>query len=605
MIISALCRHYDILKDDAEGNIPSKGYSRIKVSFAMTLSEDGELLGIVDLREKNNKGKVISMPYMIVPEQEGRSGSAVRPNFLWDNCGYVLGLSKRNDNSKKNRKYDCLKKFEAFKKKHHILLDGVDDPFAVAILKFLDKWDPKKALESHAVKSIYDELIAGGNIVFRLDGYTGYAHEREDIKNAWGNLHREEGRQVIAQCLVTGKLSKIQETHTKIKGVIGISSDSALVAINSPATNAYDSYGKSKAFNAPVSEEAVFKYTTALNYLLSSPLSHIQVGDATTVFWAESPVKTYVELAGFLLSPPASSDADGKRRDRSTERLIKDVLECVRDGRRISDITDEINEETKFYILGLSPNAGRIAIRYFYVNSFGNFVRNIYHHYRCMEIQEGHKFIPVWQMLNETIPKKSKDKKVLPLLGGQIMRSIITGAPYPYTIYSNILGRIRAEQDDRDKGIYSINSTRASIIKAYLSRNARVLKNKSYKEVLTVSLNEKSQNNAYLLGRLFALLEKAQENAADGKLNSTIKDRYFSTASASPGLVFPTLLRLSQHHIAKSDKNKWVEIRIGEVIGRLNSFPAHLNIEEQGVFILGYYHQREAFFKKNTEHAQN
>ncbi|MGE5633428.1 MAG: type I-C CRISPR-associated protein Cas8c/Csd1, partial [Caulobacteraceae bacterium] len=442
-------------------------------------------------------------------------------------------------------------------------------------------------------------------IVFRLDGYTGYAHEREAIKNAWENMPGEKGGQVVAQCLATGKMANIQETHTKIKGVIGISSDSALVAINSPATNAYDSYGKSKAFNAPVSEEAVFKYTTALNYLLSSPSTHMQIGDATTVFWAESPGKVYAELAGFLLSPPASNNTDGEKRDRSTERLIKDVLDCVRDGRRISDISNEINEETRFYILGLSPNAGRIAIRYFYVNSFGNFIKNISQHYRDMELREEQKFIPVWQLLNETVPKKSKDKKVPPLLGGQIMRSIITGAPYPYTIYSNIIGRIRAEQDDRDRGIYSINSTRASIIKAYLLRSARILKNKSYGEVLTMSLNEKSQNNAYLLGRLFALLEKAQENAAEGKLNSTIKDRYFSTASASPGLVFPTLLRLSQHHIEKSDRNRWVEIKMGEIMDGLNTFPAHLNIEEQGVFILGYYHQREAFFRKNTEQVEN
>lgn len=561
MIISSLCKYYDILKEE-EDDIPLMGYSRIKVSFALTLSEEGELLDITDLREKDKKGKIILMPYEIVPEQKGRSGTSPQPYYLCDNCGYVLGLSKKDDG---------MKKFEAFKNKHYVLLDGVLDPFAESILKFLNKWEPERALESHAVMKMYDELIAGGNIIFRLDGYIGYAHEKEAIKNALGNLPREEGGQVIAQCLVTGKMGNIQETHTKIKGVMGISSDSALVAINSPATNAYDSYGKSKAFNAPVSEEAVFKYTTALNYLLSSPATHMQIGDATTVFWAESPIKTYTELAGFLLSPPVIHDTDGDKRDRSTERIIGDVLDCVRDGRRISDVMDEINDETKFYILGLSPNAGRIAIRYFFLNSFGRFIRNVSQHYRDMELRGNQKFIPVWQLLNETVPKKSKDKKVPPLLGGQIMRSIITGAPYPYTIYSNIINRIRAEQDDRERGIYSINSTKASIIKAYL------------------------------LGRLFAFLEKAQENAADGKLNSTIKDRYFSTASASPGLVFPTLLRLSQHHLAKSDRNKWVEIRIGEVMNGLNFFPAHLNIEEQGVFILGYYHQREAFFKKNNE----
>ncbi len=604
MIITALCKYYDILKNDVGCNIPSKGYGRIKVSFTLILSEDGELLNIVDLREKNKKGKIVSIPYMILPEQKGRSGIAPQPYYLCDNCEYVLGLWKKGNNSKKDnykKKDNSLEKFKAFKDKHHVLLDGVDDPFAKAILRFLDRWNPEKALENHAVNTLFDELVSGGNIVFRLDGYLGYAHEREDVKNAWERLSTEKGEQVIGQCLVTGKISNIQETHTKIKGVIGISSDSALVAINSPAANAYDSYGKSKAFNAPISQEAVFKYTTALNYLLSCSSSHIQIGDATTVFWAESPVEAYTELAGFLLSPPIGNDRDSEKRDRSTEKLVRDVLDCVRDGRRINDITDEINEETKFYILGLSPNAGRIAIRYFYIKSFGSFIKNVSQHYSDMELGDEPKFIPVWQLLDETIPKKSKDKKVSPLLGGQIMRSIIVGAPYPFTIYSSILGRIRAEQDDRERKIFTVNSIRASIIKAYLTRNARVLKNKGYEEVLTVSLNEKSQNNSYLLGRLFALLERAQENAAEGKLNSTIKDRYFATASASPGLVFPTLLRLSQHHIAKSDKNRWIEIKIGEVMNELNSFPAHLNIEEQGVFILGYYHQREALFKKNVK----
>lgn len=593
MIISALCKYYDIIKDDPD--IPLKGYSRIKVSFALTLSEDGELMSIIDLREKNKKGKVVSAPYMIVPEQKGRSGTAPQPYCLCDKCEYVLGIGKKDDS---------LKKFEAFKKLHLTLLDGVDDPFASSITNFLNKWDPEKAKEHHAVNNILDELVKGGNIVFRMDGHTGYAHEREQIKKAVEKSSKSENNQYVAQCLVTGKVSNILETHGKIKGVAGTSSDSALIAINSPATNAYDSYGKTKAYNAPVCEEAVFKYTTALNYLLSSP-SHMQIGDATTIFWAESPKTIYADLASLLLSPPADTDSSEITRDKNVEHIIHDVLRCVNEGRKISDVTDEINDETRFYILGLSPNAGRIAVRFFYINTFGDFVKHISQHYRDMEIQNGQKLIPVWQLLNETIPKKSKDKKVPPLLGGQMMHSIISGAPYPYTIYSNIICRIRAEQDDRDKGIYSVNPIRASIIKAYLSRNVRIYKNKDYEEVLTVSLNEQSKNNAYLLGRLFALLEKAQENAADGKLNSTIKDRYFSTASASPGLVFPTLLRLSQHHISKTDKNKWVEIKIGEVMNGLDSFPSHLSIEDQGVFILGYYHQRESFFRKNTEQTEN
>lgn len=218
-----------------------------------------------------------------------------------------------------------------------------------------------------------------------------------------------------------------------------------------------------------------------------------------------------------------------------------------------------------------------------------------------MEIDGGRDFTSLWQLLNETIPKKSKNKKLSPIVGGQVLNSIISGSPYPYTLYSNILIRTRTEPDDRDKKIYSVNSIRASIIKAFLLRNERKLNYKKYGEVLQVSLNEKSKNQAYLLGRLFALLERAQENASSGNLNTTIKDRYFSTASASPVTVFPSLLRLTQHHLAKVENNKWIEIKISEVMDGIDTFPSHLNLEEQGIFILGYYHQRQDFFKKKND----
>lgn len=593
MIINALCRYYDILAPVTEYDLPQSGYSRVKVSFALNISENGELLNVIDLREKDEKSKKMQPVYMTVPEQNGRAGTAPKPYFLCDNCSYVLGF----DESKKE---EAIKKFEAFKELHNSLLKEADDGYAKAISNFLEKWDPSYAGDNKLIKEWYKDLLGAGNIVFRVDGLFGFAHEQESLKNLWKSRPKETEGQIVSQCLVTGKLGVIQQRHAKIKGVLGLSSDSALVAINSQASNAYDSYGKENAFNSPISEEAVFKYSTALNYLLSSTDNRVQIGDATTVFWAESPKKAYAEIANILFVGSYKRE-EGDARNVDTEDLIKDILLCVKEGRRISDITDEIDDDTKFYILGLSPNAGRIAVRFVYVNSFGSFVKNIGMHYEDMELEDAPKHIPIWQILNETVPKVLKEKKVSPLLGGAVMRSVILGTAYPYTLYSAILGRIRSEQDDREKKISSINQTRVSIIKAYLRRNARIHKNKEYGEVLTVSLNEGSRNPAYLLGRLFAMLERAQENASGTELNSTIKDRYFSTASASPRSVFPTLIRLSQHHLAKADNSKWIEIKMGEIMDGLTTFPAHLNIEEQGVFVLGYYHQRQSFFKKKEE----
>lgn len=526
---------------------------------------------------------------MIVPEQSGRSGTAAIPYFLCDNCQYVLGISK-------DKKADAVKKYKAFKELHLKVLKDCKDPFAKAIINFLNNWDEESAEDNTIVKKIGKEILSG-NIVFKLDGYTGFAHERDEIKKLI--FKKDDTKEKYrAQCLVTGEESDIPEKHIKIKGVKGTAAESPLIAINSPSADAYDSYGKTNAYNAPIGEEAVFKYTTVLNYLLSSESSHMILGDDTIVYFAESSKSIYSDIVSYLISPPLISENE-KREDKNTEYIIRDVLNCVKNGEPINSINNEIDDNVKFYILGLSPNAGRISVRFFYFNSFGKFVKNISQHYIDMEIDGGREYIPIWQLLNETVPKKSKDKKVSPILVGQVMNSIITGNPYPYTLYVNILNRIRAENDDRDKKIYSVNSIRVSIIKAYLLRKERKLNINKYREVLNVSLNEESKNQAYLLGRLFAILEKVQELSSKNKLNSTIKDRFFSTASASPSTVFPSLIRLSQHHFAKIDNAKWLDIKMSEVLDKLESFPSHLDMDEQGVFILGYYHQRQDFLKES------
>lgn len=597
MIINALCNYYDILINDPDYGLPPIGYSRVAVSFALNISPHGKLLDIMDLREKDERGKkYIANEYAIVPEQGGRSGTTPKPYLLCDNSGYVIGISK-------DKKDAACKKFEAFRELHYSKLGGFDNKYSLALLNFLNKWNPVEAERNELIKEYQKELMSGGYIVFRVDGLLGYVHNQESIKALWESIPRISDESITGQCLVSGETTNIQHKHNKIKGILGLSADSALISVNSQASNAYDSYGKENAYNSPVGIEAAFKYTSMLNYLLSQKDTRIIIGDATTVFWAQSPEKTYAELAGLILSGTRKS-VENVERDAHNEKLIRDILQCVKEGRKISDVTDEIDDSTKFYILGLSPNAGRISVRFFHINTFGSFIKNISIHYEDMKLEDGQKQIPVWQILNETVPSTSKEKKVSPLLGGAVIRSIISGAPYPFALYSAILSRIKHEQDDKEKRIISINSTRVSIIKAYLRRLSRIQKNKEYEEVLDVSINEESKNPAYLLGRLFAVLEKAQETA-NGELNTTIKDRYFSTASAAPCTVFPTLIRLSQHHLAKAEKSKWLEIKMGELIDRLNGFPSHLNIEEQGVFILGYYQQRQSFFKKKEEKTVN
>jgi CRISPR-associated protein Csd1 len=589
MIIESLCRYYDIISSNPDKEVPQTGYSRVKVAFALILSENGELLDIADLRDKNSKGKV-EYPCMIVPEQNGRSGNNAPSYFLCDNSKYVLGIDK-------DMKAD-IKKYKTFKEFHISALKDCQDPFAKAIVNFLNKWDPQVS-ESNTVVNKIGKEITSGNIVFKLDGYTGFAHDREELKKKTPKKEDLKDK-FISQCLITGEESVIPEIHIKIKGLKGTASESPLISINSPSTNAYDSYRKTKAYNAPIGQEAVFKYATALNYLLSSKSNHTTLGDDTIVYFAESGKNIYSDITSYLLSAPLNKENE-KKEDKNTEFIIRDVLNCVKNGEPINSINEEIDDDVKFYIIGLSPNAGRISVRFFYFNTFGNFVKSISQHYIDMEIDGGKEYIPLWQLLNETVPKKSKDKKVSPILVGQVMDSIITGSAYPYTLYANILNRIRAESDDRDKKIYSVNSTRVAIIKAYLLRKERKLNLNKNREVLTVSLKEESTNQAYLLGRLFAILEKAQElSSKKNNLNSTIKDRYFSTASASPSTVFPSLVRLSQHHFAKIDNAKWLDIKMSEVLDKLENFPAHLDMEEQGIFILGYYHQRQDFFKKRV-----
>lgn len=590
MLLQSLVRYYDILVQDEESGIPKPGYSMANVSYLLVLSKEGELLDIHPLKNQNAKGKDIPQK-KLVPEQAKKS-SGIVSNFLCENSSYALGIDKKG---KTKRAKEC---FMAFRQLHHTILDEVDCDAARAMLAFVDYWDPDCASEHEVLKGYVDNICDGGNIIFELDGQ-GFIHEDPAVLDAWGHYNSRSDKAPIMPCLITGEDAPVAILHPSIKGVRGAQQCGAsIVSFNA---RAYESYGRKEeqGVNAPVSRKAAFAYTTVLNHLLSDSAHRLVLGDTTIVFWAESNDPIYQDIAAQLFNPSDLWEADtatGPRRDKRATREVKAIFSKIANGAPIGELTGNFDESVNFYIMGLAPNASRLSIRFFVHNSFGDFIRISALHYEHLRIQKRRPNEPdilsVWQLLNETVSPKSTDSAASPLLAGAVMRAILTGQSYPAQLFNAVLIRIRAGDE--------ISYCKAAIIKAYLIRKSK----DSYKEELTMALNENSTNPAYLLGRLFAVLEKAQLDA-NPSINTTIRDRYFSSACATPASVFPVLLRLSTHHISKAEYGSVNDKRIEQILNLLEMneepFPSHLSLEDQGIFILGYYHQRNKLYEKKND----
>lgn len=588
MILQSLVNYYEILADDKESEIPKVGYCKANVSYAINLSLEGELLNIIPLKIGVQRGKkIVEVPQrMEVPEQVKKS-VGIKSNFLCENSSYILGVDNKG---KPERAKEC---FEAFKQLHTNVLQNVDNATAKAVLNFVNNWDIDMAMEHPALTEYLDEILSSANFVFKVDGGE-FVHHNTEIRQAWEKYKNSLENTNVMQCLITGKESSIAILHPSIKGVKGAQSvGGSMVSFNE---RAYESYGREKqqGLNAPVSEYATFAYTTVLNFLLADIYHKIYLGDATITFWADSPKKIYQDLMSLYINGGATNNDENRVNDEVAAIEVKSIFEKIAQGKPI-ELSDAFDAETNFHILAISPNAARLAVRFFISNSFGELVRKIAMHYQDLRIEKQFPTDPdtfsVWRLLNETVSPKSNDKAATPLMAGATLKAIITGSPYPASLYNSIMLRIKAEKD--------INYYKVSIIKACLLRNAN-----KFKEVLTMALNEQSDNKAYIFGRLFAVLEKAQLDANPG-INSTIKDRYFTSACATPASVFPILLRLSQHHISKAEYGRASDKKIASILEMLdidnNPFPSNLLLDEQGVFILGYYHQRNAIYQKNKK----
>ena len=515
MILQALVKHYETLAE--QGKVSRQAWCRAKVTYALDIDTDGKLVGIISLKQEEERGKkTVWVPQMVeVPEMATRS-LGVSANFLCDNSKYLLGID--NDGSGK-RVLEC---FQAAREKHESVLEDVQSEAAVAVKHFFKNWDPMKAKEHPELLEKWEDITSGGNLVFYVG--TMYAHEDPDIRNAWEKSLQAEGNGTQEICLVTGKRTEISRIHTVIRGIQGAQpSGAALVSFNE---HSFESYGKAQSFNAPVGKYAMFAYTTALNYLLSQRKYIFMLGDTTILFWAEDGEEIYQDL--FMGSMEPTED---------NQEVLRGIFSNLQEGRGIDVDGVQVNPEQKFYILGLAPNAARLSVRFFYQNHFGTILSNIKKHYEQMEIVRPNwdkiEFPGVWRVLFETVNQKSKEKKPQPNMAASVFEAVLSGKKYPESLYSNVMIRIRAEQGRITRG-------RAAIIKACLIRNH----GKQWTEEGSfVGLNEQCKDVAYVLGREFAVLEAIQEDANPG-INATIKDRYFNSACAAPASVFPILLKL-------------------------------------------------------------
>lgn len=607
MILVSLARYYRRLaaKTDEMGNpkVPPYGFSEEKIGWILVLDKEGRLKTVVPnlTADKKPQPKLMS-----VPQSFKRPGTTPKPFFLWDKTSYSLGVeANKNKAEAKEKPFTSSEKtFDAFKQYHLDLLQNSEDEGLQALCRFLQNWQPAH----FAAENLPIEML-DANIAFSLEKPTALIHKREAAQTLWaGCLKSDEALEGL--CLISGDTAPIARLHPAIKGVFGgQSSGGSIISFNKEA---FASFGKEQGANAPVSEQSAFAYTTALNYLLRRENNHcLTIGDASTVFWAEADDSATAKAAeGFfaqVFTPPDDEQESAK---------IFNVLEQIGKGCPLQEIAPELSPNTRFYILGLAPNAARISVRFWLDTTFGQLAENLAQHWKDLHIEPSAwkkgKEPPVWRILLETTPKrkdaegrlkKSESKDIPPQLAGEYMRSVLTGRFYPKTMLTRMIGRIRSDG--------YISGLRVAVIKAVINRNSL------YREELKMGLNEETHDIPYRLGRLFAIIELAQSSAL-GELNAGVRDKFYGGASSSPHSTFPLLLDNYRTHISalrkgrkakwvKGDPKKlanWLEGKVGEIIGVFDAetpFPRHLSLEEQGRFVVGYYQQRFKKYNKQED----
>ena len=597
MILQALHDYYQRRQADPDParHLPAFGLERKEIAFILEIDLQGELKAIVDARQREGK-RSIGTSYLVPHSVKRASGIAA--NLLWDNAEYVLALADAKKQQAAAAKggapeYEArlVDMQQAFRRRIEDLAQpALADPGIQAVMAFLSR-PTVAAAEPFAA---FAEIAASNPVLtFRLVSDTELVCQRQGVAPYVGLGGDDDADGAPAEpevpCLISGTVSPGERLHTAIKGVWGAQTAGAnIVSFN---LDAFNSYNKTQGGNAPVSKAAAFAYTTALNALLArGSAQRTQVGDASTVFWARRPDPLEDELA-LLLGGSDNPDAQTQQ--------VKALFDAVRSGAFAGT-----RGNNTFFVLGLAPNAARIAVRFWHVAPLHDVALRITAWFEDLAIVHGPKdpLFPSLYRLLTAIAVQGKADNIPPQLAGDLMRSILAGTPYPATWLTAAVQRCRAEQQ--------VSHLRAAAIKACLNRQRRhhaspATATTPYHPEIAPMLDTSNPSTAYRLGRLFATLERIQEVASPG-LNSTIRERYYGAASSTPVAVFTTLMRLKNHHLAKLGAKGMVvnfEKLLAEIVGGIHDFPAHLNLPDQGRFAIGYYHQRQDFFTKREAAA--
>lgn len=588
MILQALKDYYDRKAADPDSGIAPLGWERKELAFLIVIDGQGGFVGIEDTRFTKGKKK-IAKPF-VAPQSVKRS-VAIAPNLLWDNVEYITGVPSK-DPEKKERTAEAHK---AFKKR---VSEFAGIPEIDAVLRFLNSPALVENLQS---SPLWQEFFESGLFAsFKIAGMMEPVFRVNAFVDAYNRMVLST-KGDTAVCLVTGNEDQIAILHPSVKGVGGANSTGAnIVSFNFPAAC---SFGKSQGGNSPIGETTVFAYTTAINTLLGKDSRQkLSVGDSTVVFWADKNTSFEEEMALIF------DDRDRKDNPDALTGAVAQLLSSVKSGAYHED-----HEPTRFFVLGLAPNSARISVRFWHQGTVEEMSDRFASWFEDLEIVHGDKMkehLSMYRLLCSIAPL-GKSENVPPNLAGNVMRAILEGTPLPETLLQSALRREHIEHPKSGKEweFLSHQYARMKIIKACLIRKFRFQKSKE-KEI-TVMLDKDNVNIGYRLGRLFAVLEKIQEAANPG-INATIRDRYYASASSTPAAVFGTLMRLAGNHLSKLAKEKpGYKVNLEKLIGEITykdaesvgmaKFPAHLKLDDQGQFAIGYYHQRQDFFTKKEQ----
>ena len=615
MLIKALCEYYDVLAKN--GKVAPDGYSKQKISYFVELNIDGSIDRITDCRRsefiQKGKGKVREIKtdrimYMPLP---ATNKSGIAANIADCRGAYIFGVAY-TDNEKDEQKRIKISK-QAMQK--HSKFVEVNLPFieqmtqksdiVTAYYNFLLSWKPSDEQDNIVLQHLGKDLNAA-NYAFCLSGRNDILlHEDRDFLDS---LMKERKKPIAAdayqaQCAVMGTIEPIARLHNKVKNIFGGQpSGTSLICFNNDSEA---SYMLSQSYNSAISEEVMSKYTESLNMLAADRQHKVLFGDMTVIFWAMNDGASETDLMSYFLSSSQSLDADG------TDKMLVNMILDAKNGKiaheRIRDL-DIISDDVDFYVVGIKPNSSRLSIKFIDKRKYGDLLQNMAQFQIDVHVAGMKKLVSFWHITQAVLSPKSEQANIDPSLCASLLKAAMNDRPLPLQLLSDVIRRIKSDigyegdETGKNKKYVAVNAIRVGIIKAYLNRQNRAVHKK---EEIGVSLDRNNENQAYLCGRLFAVLESVQQASVDGQLNRTIKDSYFASAASTPAAIFARLFKLSQYHLKKIAANKkGLEVHFNKLLGEImdnlqDEFPTRLSLQEQGKFVIGYYQQRQDFYNKD------